>query len=297
MTKNKRYYWLKLPKDFFQSETIRWLEEQPNGIYYSNFYLKLCLMSINDEGILIRRIGQMYIPYDVKRLSELTNINTDTIVIALELLKKLGLLEILEDGSFYLNQVKNMIGSESVQAEKMREIRAKNKEKNQEKQQKLLTNDTNNTNNNNNVITMLPSCDNNKSENVTIESRDKILENRDKRKDIKEAAEKNKNTSVSISSTTTNEKNSFENIYKLYSREISRSRLCCSPKEVEKLNELIHKYGSEKVENAINIAVIRNKHSLGYIEGILQKEAVNTTLSKSASASTNNLAKEYDIDF
>ena len=40
---NKRYYWLKLKENFFDDETIRYIEEQDNGIQYSNIYLKLSL--------------------------------------------------------------------------------------------------------------------------------------------------------------------------------------------------------------------------------------------------------------
>ena len=36
----KKYYWLKLMEGFFEEDTIAWLEEQENGVYYTNFYLK-----------------------------------------------------------------------------------------------------------------------------------------------------------------------------------------------------------------------------------------------------------------
>ena len=40
---DKKYYWLKLKEDFFEEDTISWIEEQQNGKDYSLFYLKLCL--------------------------------------------------------------------------------------------------------------------------------------------------------------------------------------------------------------------------------------------------------------
>ena len=127
MAKAKRYYWVKLKEDFFQDEVISWIEEQEKGIYYTNFYLKLCLKAMNSEGLLIRRIGDMLIPYDVKNLSKITGVDQDTVIVAMELLKKTGLVEILENGEIYLTQLQNMIGSESGWAEKKRLQREKKK--------------------------------------------------------------------------------------------------------------------------------------------------------------------------
>ena len=63
---NKRYYWLKLKNDFFEGDEINWLEEQENGAVYILFYLKLCLWSLRSDGVLMRRVGKMEIPYDTK---------------------------------------------------------------------------------------------------------------------------------------------------------------------------------------------------------------------------------------
>lgn len=265
MSVNKRYYWLKLPKDFFQSETMRWLEEQPNGIYYSNFYLKLCLMSMNDNGMLIRRVGEMYIPYDVKRLSELTNINSDTIMVAIQLLQKVGLLEIMDNGAFYLNQVKNMVGSETESAKRVRKHRNKTKA--------LQCNE--------NETQVKQLCNKNVAKNETPENRDKRIDNREKI--VEEIKEEN-------STTTTESENTFSEIHKLYAGEISRNGLCCSPLETEKLKNLLAQYGAEKLKKAIEIAVMRNKRSLGYVEGILKRD-------NAPSKAKNELSDEYDIDF
>ena len=127
MAKTKRYYWVKLKEDFFQDEVISWIEEQEKGIYYTNFYLKLCLKAMNSEGLLIRRIGDMLIPYDIKNLAKITGVDQDTVIVAMELFKKTGLVEILENGEIYLTQLQNMIGSESGWAEKKRLQREKKK--------------------------------------------------------------------------------------------------------------------------------------------------------------------------
>lgn len=120
----KRYYWLKLPENFFDDDTISYIEEQENGVYYVNFYLKLCLKSVKTEGKLIRLIGENLIPYDVKSLSKLTNTPVDTVRIAMQLFEKIGLVKVLESGEIYLQQINELIGTETDKARIMREKRA-----------------------------------------------------------------------------------------------------------------------------------------------------------------------------
>ncbi|HSH24709.1 MAG TPA: phage replisome organizer N-terminal domain-containing protein, partial [Massilibacterium sp.] len=104
MSKNKRYYWLKLKEDFFEDDTISWLEEQENGKDYVIFYLKLCLKSLKDEGQLIRYVGERLIPYDVKALAKITNTAPDTVAVAMQAFLDIGLIEHLETGEIYMTQ-------------------------------------------------------------------------------------------------------------------------------------------------------------------------------------------------
>ena len=109
-----RFYWLQLKEDFFEDDAINWLEEQePNGRDYAYFYLKLCLKSLKSNGVLVREVGNILIPYDNKKLAELTKMDFDTVCVAMELLKKIGLVDILDDGEIYLTQLENLIGSTS----------------------------------------------------------------------------------------------------------------------------------------------------------------------------------------
>ena len=116
--KHKKYYWLKLKEDFFDSDTIEWIEEQENGKEYCLFYLKLCLKSLRTNGILVRNVGQMLIPYDVSKLAEMTKTPTDTVRVAMELFKNLGLIQILENGEIYMAQLEEMVGSQTEGAAK-----------------------------------------------------------------------------------------------------------------------------------------------------------------------------------
>lgn len=120
---NRRYYWLKLKDDFFQDDTIRWLESQKNGKEYCLFYLKLCLKSLKTRGILIQEVGSILIPYDVETLAKITNTNQDTVKVAMNIFEKINLVEVLEDGKIYLSQIENMVGSETASTIRSRRSR------------------------------------------------------------------------------------------------------------------------------------------------------------------------------
>ena len=60
---------------------------------------------------MIRQVGNILIPYDNRKLAELTKMDFDTVTVAMELLKQIGLVEILENGEIYITQLENLIGS------------------------------------------------------------------------------------------------------------------------------------------------------------------------------------------
>ena len=127
MSESKKYYWLKLKSDFFDDDTIKFIEEQENGIKYSNFYLKLCLKSLKTDGKLIRLVGETLIPYDINSLSKLTGVDFDTVRSAMQLFESIGLIKVLESGEIYLSQIDELIGSETDKAQMMRRLRAERK--------------------------------------------------------------------------------------------------------------------------------------------------------------------------
>ena len=116
----KKYYWLKLKRDFFKRHDIRIIESADNGKDYILFYLKLLLESIDHEGQL--RFSDI-IPYDEKMLSIITNTNIDIVKSAMKIFTELKMIEVMEDQTIYMNEVQNMIGMESEIAERMRNYR------------------------------------------------------------------------------------------------------------------------------------------------------------------------------
>ena len=122
--KVKRFYWLKLKEDFFDEDTMGWLEEQDNGKEYCLFYLKLCLKSLKSDGVLVRKVGDMLIPYDIAKIAEITKTQVDIANGALNLLKQIGYIQVLDSGGLFLTQIENMTGSETDSAERQRKSRA-----------------------------------------------------------------------------------------------------------------------------------------------------------------------------
>lgn len=118
----KKYYWLKLKRDFFKRHDIRIIESMPNGKDYILFYLKLLLESIDHEGKL--RFSDT-IPYNEQMLSVITNTNIDVVRSAMDVFKNLEMIEVLNDQTIYMAEVEKLIGSETKWAEKKRIQRAK----------------------------------------------------------------------------------------------------------------------------------------------------------------------------
>lgn len=125
MKNDKRFYWLKLKRDFFKRHDIQIIESMPNGKDYILFYLKLLCESVDHDGNL--RFSNE-IPYNEEMLSVITHTNIDIVRSAINVFSKLNMMEILDDGTFYMNEVNKMIGCETEWAEKKRLYREKKKE-------------------------------------------------------------------------------------------------------------------------------------------------------------------------
>ncbi len=119
----KKFYWLKLKKDFFKRHDIRIIEEMPNGKDYILFYLKLLLESIDHNGEL--RFNDT-IPYNEEMLSVVTNTNVDIVRSAMKVFLQLKMIEIMDDETIYMTEVAKMTGSETEWAKKKRLYRERN---------------------------------------------------------------------------------------------------------------------------------------------------------------------------
>lgn len=118
--KDKKYYWLKLKRDFFKRHDIQIIEGMPNGKDYILFYLKLLCESVDHDGNL--RFNEQ-IPYNEQMLSVITNTNIDIVRNAIMIFTELHMMEVMDDGTYYMSEVNKMLGSETYWAKKKREKR------------------------------------------------------------------------------------------------------------------------------------------------------------------------------
>lgn len=168
MENKGRYYWIRLKTDFFNENAIDFLLSQKNGCEYVVLYQMLCLKCANTNGFLHSVIGEIIIPYDVEKIVRDTKyFNFDTVTVALELYKKLGLIYTSENNILAISNYDEMVGSESSSAKRVRKYREK---------QKALQCNTD----------------------VTQENRYKSIEYRDNNLEEKEKDKKEKETYVSI---------------------------------------------------------------------------------------------------
>lgn len=116
----KKYYWLKLKRDFFKRHDIQIIEAMPNGKDYILFYLKMLLESIDHEGEL--RFSDT-IPYNEQMLSVITNTNIDIVKAAMKIFIELKMIEIFDDSTIFMGEVQRLIGSETAGAERVRKHR------------------------------------------------------------------------------------------------------------------------------------------------------------------------------
>ena len=123
----KKYYWLKLKRDFFKRHDIRVIEAMPNGKDYILFYLKLLCESVDHDGKL--RFNET-VPYNADMLSVITDTNKDTVRAAIDLFVDLSLMEIMDDGTLYMLECEKMVGATSVDnsTERVRRFRERQKE-------------------------------------------------------------------------------------------------------------------------------------------------------------------------
>ena len=113
MADNRKYYYLKLKENFFDSDSIVLLEDMKDGILYSNILLKMYLKSLKNGGKL--QLDE-HIPYTAQMIATLTRHQIGTVERALEIFRQLGLVEQLDSGAFYMTDIELMIGQSSTEA-------------------------------------------------------------------------------------------------------------------------------------------------------------------------------------
>ena len=122
MSDNRKYYYLRLKDNFFDSDELKLIEGMNDGYLYSNILLKLYLKSLKYDGKLTMNER---IPYSPEMLASITGHNVGVVKQALVLFKDFGLIDILDNGAIYMLDIQNYIGRSSTEAERKKLYREK----------------------------------------------------------------------------------------------------------------------------------------------------------------------------
>ena len=124
MSDNRKYYYLKLKENYFDDDSIVLLESMQDGVLYFNILLKLYLKSLKNGGRL--QLDED-IPYTAQMIATITRQQIGTVERALQIFLKLGLVEVLDSGAYYMSNIELLIGQSSTEAERKRAARLQNK--------------------------------------------------------------------------------------------------------------------------------------------------------------------------
>lgn len=125
---DKKFYWIKLKTDFFNTPAVDFLLSQENGSEYVVLYQMLCCMTANNKGSLSTQIGEIIVPFNADKIARDTKyFSKDTVMVALDLFKKLGLIYSDEGDCLRLAGIEEMTGSESASKEAVKKREYRNK--------------------------------------------------------------------------------------------------------------------------------------------------------------------------
>lgn len=122
MAISKKYFYMRLKEDFFDSEEMVLLETLPDGILYQNILMKMYCRSLKSEG---RLMFNNVIPYNAEILAKITRMQVGTVEKALDIFQQMGLIEILDNGAIYMMNIQNFIGESSTEGDRKRDYRSK----------------------------------------------------------------------------------------------------------------------------------------------------------------------------
>ena len=123
MSKNKRWYFIKLSEDFLESDPIEWLLTRDEGAMYFSLYIQMCKIALKTNGKLVRMLYDDEIPYTAQDLAYKVRMSSSTVKVGVDTLVKAGLLQWIDSTTLYITHFEKLVGSESDSARRMRKQR------------------------------------------------------------------------------------------------------------------------------------------------------------------------------
>ena len=268
MAEPKRYFWLKLHKDFFQRKEIKRLRKIAGGDTYTIIYLKMLLRSIMSEGKLY--FDGLEVDFAAEVALDLDE-SEENVQITITYLLNSGLLEMRSDDEYYLPDTKNSTGCETAVAARVRRHREK---------QKALQCNTD--------VTQVKHLCNGEIEKELDKEKDIEIEHRDR----------------DITISTTRENKEIENpqslssvsnidIYDLWTNSFG----VVSSFVKGSLDDLIAEYGLVNVADALRIAKERGKSRVQYVEGILKNQRLENGANGHRGSNRTATRKDEPVDW
>ena len=121
---NKKYYWLKLKKEFFKQKTIKKMRQLPGGEVYALIFLEMLTIATETEGVIYYENIEST-PEEELALTLDEDVNA--VKMTVSMLRMMNLLEDCKNGDFFLPDAVKMTGSESESAERVRRMRENRK--------------------------------------------------------------------------------------------------------------------------------------------------------------------------
>ena len=120
VTENRRYYWLQLKDNFFNSKEMKLMRKLPGGEEITIIYLKMMLASLAEQGKLyFEGLAEDL----AEELSLIIDEDPEAIRLTLMFLTKKKLLTTSDNYQFNLEQVPEMVGSETASTRRSRKHR------------------------------------------------------------------------------------------------------------------------------------------------------------------------------
>ncbi|MDU1048826.1 MAG: phage replisome organizer N-terminal domain-containing protein [Veillonella sp.] len=268
MSEPKRYFWLKLHKDFFQRKEIKRLRKIAGGDTYTIIYLKMLLRSIMSEGKLyFDGLEEDFAAEVALDLDE----SEENVQITITYLLNSGLLEMRSDDEYYLPDTKNSTGCETAVAARVRRHREK---------QKALQCNTD--------VTQVKHLCNGEIEKELDKEKDIEIEHRDRDITISTTRE---NTEIENSQSLSPVSNI--DIYDLWTNSFG----VISSFVKGSLGDLIAEYGLVNVADALRIAKERGKSRVQYVEGILKNQRLENGTNGHRGGNRTATRKDEPVDW
>ncbi|MGF2009099.1 phage replisome organizer protein [Lactococcus lactis] len=124
MAQEKRYWWLKLPEDFFNQIEIKLLRKIAGGDTYTIIYQKMLLLSLKNGGLLY---FEGFADKFAEEISLTIDEKLENVEVTLSFLQSKNLIVELDKMTFEMQKAKIMTGSETSGAERVRRHREKKK--------------------------------------------------------------------------------------------------------------------------------------------------------------------------